>query len=73
MDVAEFIGVKSFRARGKRVTTYEIEEVKFVEPIIKEEPAVQEESSVPEVTDAQSNSGNDEEDEGETKQMSLEI
>jgi len=73
VDVAEFIGVKSFRARGKRVTTYEIEEVKFVEPIIKEEPAVQEESSVPEVTDAQSNSGNDEEDEGETKQMSLEI
>ena len=36
IDVAEFIGVKSHRAKGKRLTTYEVAELKFIEPI--EEP-----------------------------------
>lgn len=38
IDVEEFIGVKSHRARGKRITTYEVDKVKFIEPRIKEAP-----------------------------------
>ncbi|MBQ1964790.1 MAG: DNA gyrase/topoisomerase IV subunit A, partial [Tidjanibacter sp.] len=30
IDVAEFIGVKGYKAKGKRVTTYEVEKLRFV-------------------------------------------
>jgi topoisomerase IV subunit A len=36
IDVYEFIGVKSPKARGKRLTTFEIGEVVFIEPLEKE-------------------------------------
>jgi topoisomerase-4 subunit A len=36
VDVAEFIGVKSFRAKGKRVTTFEVKKIQFVEPLQKQ-------------------------------------
>lgn len=35
IDVEEFIGVKSHRAKGKRITTYRVERVRFVEPLTK--------------------------------------
>ncbi|MEG2365341.1 MAG: DNA gyrase/topoisomerase IV subunit A [Alistipes sp.] len=37
MDVDEFIGVKSHRAKGKRLTTYDINKVVFIEPEVEEE------------------------------------
>ena len=33
IDVDEFIGVKGFKAKGKRITTYEIETVNELEPV----------------------------------------
>lgn len=33
VDVARFIGVKSHRAKGKRITTYDVAELRFVEPL----------------------------------------
>ncbi len=36
VDVEEFIGVKSFRAKGKRVTTLEVKKIQFVEPLQKQ-------------------------------------
>ena len=36
IEVADFIGVKSFKARGKRLSTYEVEVVKELEPLISE-------------------------------------
>lgn len=36
IDVEEFIGKKGFRAKGKRITYYQVEEVKFIEPLQKE-------------------------------------
>jgi topoisomerase-4 subunit A len=36
VDVDEFIGVKSFRAKGKRVTTYDVKTISFIEPLEKE-------------------------------------
>jgi topoisomerase IV subunit A len=44
VDVAEFIGKKSFKAKGKRLTTYETVSVSFIEPIIKEELNSEEEN-----------------------------
>ncbi len=37
VDVEEFIANKSFRAKGKRLTTFEVGEIRFIEPLIKEE------------------------------------
>ena len=37
IEVSEFIGVKSYKARGKRLTNYEIENIKEIEPVIKDE------------------------------------
>ncbi len=38
IDVAEFIGKKGFKAKGKRLTTYETTSIKFIEPLVKEKP-----------------------------------
>jgi len=47
IEVAEFIGVKSYKAKGKRLTSYMVEDIKEIEPkVIKESPpAVVEEKS----------------------------
>ena len=37
IEVAEFIGVKSWKAKGKRLSNYKIENVKELEPVIKDE------------------------------------
>ena len=39
IDVDEFIGIKSHRAKGKRITTYEVANLVFIEP---EEPEEEE-------------------------------
>jgi topoisomerase-4 subunit A len=62
IEVADFIGVKSFRAKGKRLSTYEVSVIKELEPLIKPEPIQ---------PDDDDNSGNDHiEGNG---QMSLEL
>ena len=38
IDVEEFIGIKSLKAKGKRITTYEIADIKEIEPIRFPEP-----------------------------------
>ena len=40
VEVDEFVGVKSHRAKGKRLSTYDIDTLTFIEP---EEPEVEEE------------------------------
>jgi len=37
IEVAEFIGVKSFKAKGKRLSGYEVSNIKELEPVIKDE------------------------------------
>ncbi|MDR1405803.1 MAG: DNA gyrase/topoisomerase IV subunit A [Prevotellaceae bacterium] len=41
IDVDAFIGVKSFRAKGKRLTVYDVGTVKFIEPLKKAAPDTQ--------------------------------
>ena len=38
IDVEEFIGIKSFKAKGKRITTYEVAEIREIEPARFPEP-----------------------------------
>ncbi|MDO5496747.1 MAG: DNA gyrase/topoisomerase IV subunit A [Alistipes sp.] len=49
MDVDSFIAIKSHRAKGKRITTYEVDTLSFVEPeepesSLAEEPAVEDDA-----------------------------
>jgi topoisomerase-4 subunit A len=37
IEVAEFIGVKSYKARGKRLTSYMVENIQEIEPVVKKE------------------------------------
>lgn len=38
VDVEEFIGVKSFKAKGKRITKYEVAQIERLEPLRQPEP-----------------------------------
>jgi topoisomerase IV subunit A len=40
IEVAEFIGVKSYKAKGKRLTSYMVENIQEIEPIVRKEAAV---------------------------------
>ena len=49
IEVAEFIGVKSYKAKGKRITSYMVENIQEIEPIvIKEAAPIVEEAEEPE-------------------------
>ncbi len=41
VNVEEFIGVKGYKAKGKRLTTFEVGKVEFIEPIKEDEPEVE--------------------------------
>lgn len=53
IDVESFIGVKSHKAKGKRITTYETQSITFIEPIRFNEPIVEEVEEVEEVEDTE--------------------
>ncbi|MDO9579608.1 MAG: DNA gyrase/topoisomerase IV subunit A [Bacteroidales bacterium] len=40
IEVAEFIGVKSYKAKGKRMTSYMVENIREIEPVVIKEAAV---------------------------------
>ena len=42
IDVEQFIGVKGYKAKGKRITTYAVSSLSFVEPLEKEVPQAEE-------------------------------
>ena len=41
VDASEFVGVKSFKAKGKRLTTFTVDKIEELEPIVREEAEVQ--------------------------------
>src|SRR6056297_1860950 len=57
IEIADFIGVKSYKARGKRLSNYEVKVVKELEPLIKEDEVKPKEST--------------DDDQDDTSQMSL--
>jgi topoisomerase-4 subunit A len=40
IEVAEFIGVKSYKAKGKRITSYMVENIREIEPVVIKEAMV---------------------------------
>ena len=53
VDASEFVGVKSFKAKGKRLTTFAVDKIEELEPIMREEePEVQSEADEVENNDA---------------------
>ena len=48
IEVAEFIGVKSYKAKGKRLSSYMVENIQEIEPVIKSEVKVIEEDKIEE-------------------------
>ena len=40
IEVAEFIGVKSFKAKGKRLSSFMVENIQEIEPVVKSEVSV---------------------------------
>jgi topoisomerase-4 subunit A len=42
IEVAEFIGVKSYKAKGKRLTSYMVDNIQEIEPVVKKEAPVPE-------------------------------
>ena len=45
IDVDEFIGIKSFKAKGKRISTYNIEQINELEPLRFPEPPKEEDGA----------------------------
>jgi topoisomerase-4 subunit A len=46
IEVAEFIGIKSFKAKGKRLTSFMVENIQEIEPVVKKEsPEITEETT----------------------------
>jgi topoisomerase-4 subunit A len=43
--VAEFIGVKSYKAKGKRLTSFMVENIHEIEPVVKKESAAEREEN----------------------------
>ncbi len=61
IEVADFIGVKSYKARGKRLSNYEVKVVKELEPIMVDEPEIEKPEQADDVKD----------EDTDTSQMSL--
>ncbi|WP_235934138.1 DNA gyrase/topoisomerase IV subunit A [Sunxiuqinia indica] len=74
IEVYEFIGIKSYKARGKRLTNYEVENIKEIEPVIKDEddkPQEEEQEQSDEDVPFEVNRPKKDEDEDDKNQMSL--
>lgn len=61
IEVAEFIGVKSFKAKGKRLSKYEVKVIKELEPIQVDE------------TESEEPESNSEEEKSDNSQMTLDL
>jgi topoisomerase-4 subunit A len=76
IEVAEFIGIKSWKAKGKRLTNYEVKNIKEIEPVIKDEDDREQEKDSEEQKDIDDipfevNRPNKDDDDKNTNQMSL--
>ncbi|MFA5647149.1 MAG: DNA gyrase/topoisomerase IV subunit A [Bacteroidales bacterium] len=71
IDVEEFIGVKSHKAKGKRVSNLEVKAVKFTEPLQKEGEVTEEE--IPDTDEKPPVNNSSTDFNGNASQMSLEL
>jgi len=77
IEVSEFIGIKSWKAKGKRLSNYQVENIKEIEPIIKddydhhEEPEETKDMSEAEIDDVPFEINRPHKDDDDPGQMSL--
>jgi topoisomerase-4 subunit A len=77
IEVAEFIAVKSHKAKGKRLTNFEVRNVKEIEPVVKDEDdrdellTEEEKKELPNFDDIPFEIDRKEKDDDEENQMSL--
>ncbi|WP_421918060.1 DNA gyrase/topoisomerase IV subunit A [Marinifilum sp.] len=55
----EFIGVKSYKARGKRISIYEIDSIKEIEPLPREDESTEEEIDTLEINESEDKESDD--------------
>ena len=57
LEAADFIGLKSFRAKGKRITTFTVESISEQEPLRHEEPETEQpqEEEKPQISEPDEN------------------
>ena len=67
IEVAEFIGVKSFKAKGKRLTSYMVDNIQEIEPVVRKESVPSENPDEEEEAPQQPGTGDD------PAQMKLEL
>ena len=65
VEASDFIGVKSFKAKGKRLTTFQVDRIEELEPVRIPEPVAEEAEEVTEETD--NGTENPEEEDGQMK------
>ncbi len=53
IEAAEFIGIKGYGAKGKRLSTFSIESIKELEPLRKDEPIIENTNEPEELTEGQ--------------------
>jgi len=74
IEVAEFIGIKSYKAKGKRMTSYQVEKINEIESIIKDEPEDEAPDDVAEQeTSDQPKNDQPKSDDKDTPQMTLDL
>jgi len=77
IEVSEFIGVKSHKARGKRLTNYDVDNITEIEPIVKDEDEHEMLDEEPEEVDTEdvpfeiNRKKKDDDEEDDKNQMSL--
>ncbi|MDD2277690.1 MAG: DNA gyrase/topoisomerase IV subunit A [Bacteroidales bacterium] len=72
IDAEEFIGVKGFKAKGKRVSSFQVKSIKFIEPLQKE-PIEDEEIQPIEKIESTEKKDDKKDDKGKPSQMTLEL
>ena len=72
IDVEEFIAIKSYKARGNRISTNSIKKIKELAPLVKEKPVVENENTEDESSSEDANPVTDTTNEDDS-QMSLEL
>ncbi len=70
IDASEFIAIKGVKARGKRLTTYEVKKIKETEPVRPDDQLEEEETENNETSENQESNNDDKDD---FQQMSLNI
>lgn len=70
IEVAEFIGVKSYKAKGKRLSNFYVENINEIEPVVKSESKIDSGEQIDEEDKSEFATGNQNEDSG---QMRLEM